>query len=173
MLFTHKGLSGPACLQISSYWKKGDKVKINLLPKVDAQEWLMGLKNKASKDTIKKALINQISRKLAVNFVDAFADSKIKDLPLVEIKNSDLNKFGNLLNNWYVNPTSTEGIKKAEVCIGGVDTNELNPKTMESRKHKGLYFIGEVVDVTGHLGGYNFQWAWSSGFVLGNHILQP
>ncbi len=165
ILFTHKGLSGPAILQISSYIKNpdNDKISINLLPDVDLHHLFTSLKNS------KIYLSNFLKEYLPNRFVDIFMNN-IPNKKLIEYKNIDLTKIANDLHKFIVEIAGSEGYLKAEVTSGGIDTNELSSKTMESKKIPGLYFIGEVVDVTGWLGGYNFQWAWSSGFAAGSTI---
>ncbi|MGB1361172.1 MAG: NAD(P)/FAD-dependent oxidoreductase [Alphaproteobacteria bacterium] len=163
LLFTHRGLSGPSILQISSYIKQGEEITIDLLPSTDVNELLMNDRNNNKK--ISNILSNHLPQKL----VSVILDELNIDSKLSETSNDNINKVANRINNWKVIPTDTEGYRTAEVTIGGVDTNHLSSKTMESKDINGLYFIGEVVDVTGWLGGYNFQWAWSSGFVAGNH----
>ena len=170
MLITHKGLSGPSILQISSYWEKGLPIEINLLPGIDAVEYLIKLKEEKGKLLLKTILSNYFPRRLAERLGNTLIGKNIANLTLGEIKIIDLKAFGHSLNNWMLSPTDTEGMRTAEVCRGGVDTNELSSKTMESNKHPGLYFIGETVDVTGWLGGYNFQWAWSSGWAAGQVV---
>tara|TARA_B100001250_G_scaffold186752_1_gene160533 strand:+ start:12399 stop:13583 length:1185 start_codon:yes stop_codon:yes gene_type:complete len=167
MLITHKGLSGPSILQISSYWGMGNPIKINLLPDLDAVKYLVNMQNLRGKTLMKTILGELFPKRLAKRFANTFSSRELASIPLREIKKNDLKNFGFILNNWVVTPNGTEGLRTAEVCIGGVNTNELSSKTMESNKHPGLYFIGETVDVTGWLGGYNFQWAWSSGWAAG------
>ena len=167
LLFTHKGLSGPAILQISSFLKKFDdeKISINLLPKIKLEEIFIALKS--SKQTpanyLKKYLTNRLVDKLALENPD-FKKS------ITELSKSKLLHISNLIHNFEVSISDSEGYLKAEVTAGGIDTKELSSKTMESVKIPGLFFVGEVIDVTGWLGGYNFQWGWSSGFVAGNAI---
>ncbi len=161
ILFTHRGLSGPAILQISNYWQKDTPVSINLLPTENALELLENNRdNKQNLDNfLSKFLPNRVAETLFTNHN-----------PLNQTSKKNLEQIAEKLNNWQVNFNETEGYHKAEVTIGGVDTNELSSQTMESKRVKGLYFIGEVVDVTGWLGGYNFQWAWSSGFACGQSV---
>ena len=161
ILFTHKGLSGPAVLQISSYWKRGKSVTIDLLPTKNALEILQ-----SSSDS-KKELANFLSEFLPNRFASVFCETIIKSKPLKHYSDSELTDIAEKLNAWQIAFDETEGYQKAEVTRGGVSTDELSSKTMESNRIKGLYFIGEVVDVTGWLGGYNFQWAWSSAFAAG------
>ncbi len=164
ILFTHKGLSGPAVLQVSSYWKRGKSVTIDLLPTKNALEILQN-----SRDS-KKELANYLSEFLPNRFASVFCETVIKSKPLKNYSDSELTDIAEKLNNWQLAFGETEGYQKAEVTRGGVSTDELSSKTMEATRVKGLYFIGEVVDVTGWLGGYNFQWAWSSAFAAGQFV---
>ncbi|MDO8580902.1 MAG: NAD(P)/FAD-dependent oxidoreductase [Candidatus Omnitrophota bacterium] len=164
ILFTHKGLSGPAILQISSYWREGEAITIDILPGIDILAKLKA--NYKSKTTLKNTLADYLPARLAEKLCQYF----FADQPLNEITFNKMGKISDWLHGWRVTPAGTEGYAKAEVTVGGVDTTELSSKTMETNKVAGLYFIGEVVDVTGHLGGYNFQWAWASGFVTGQSV---
>ena len=166
MLFTHRGLSGPAVLQISNYWKPGDGIQINLLPGINGAGFLINEKNTNNKTTIKKSFTSLLPKALLLKLEELWWPLH-KDQFLSEISNNELIIIGNHLNAWTLKPSSTEGYRTAEVTLGGVDTDAINSKTMEIKNHQGLFFIGEVVDVTGHLGGYNFQWAWSSGYSAG------
>ena len=170
MLITHRGLSGPSILQISSYWKSGEPIQIDLLPDLDAAEYLLNMQQQRGKVLLKTILGEFFPNRLATRFGNTLGAKKIANITLSEIKKNDLKIFGSCLNNWVITPSGTEGFRTAEVCTGGVDTNELSSKTMESNKQTGLYFIGETVDVTGWLGGYNFQWAWSSGWAAGQVV---
>ncbi len=170
ILITHRGISGPAILQISSYWQKGDKITINLLPDLDASDWLLAMQNTHLKILLKTALSTYFSKRLATRLADTLTDKNLANTSINQIKKTDLSDLGKQLNHWTLAPSGTEGMRTAEVCVGGVDTRELSSKTMESNKQQGLYFIGETVDVTGWLGGYNFQWAWSSGWVAGQYV---
>ena len=165
MLFTHRGLSGPSILQISSYWKLGDDIKINLSPKLDIAEFLSERKKSNPKQDI-SLIISEILPKRLANIV---CNENNVSGNICELSNKVLNRLSGFINTWVINPTGSEGYRTAEVTLGGIDTDEISSKTMMSKKHPGLFFIGEVVDVTGHLGGYNFQWAWSSGFVAGQY----
>ena len=165
MLFTHRGLSGPSILQISSYWKLGSDIKINLLPKQDVFKLLKNKKILNPKQNI-NVLISEILPKRLANIICKENDANGN---VCELSNKLLKQLSDSINTWSINPTGSEGYRTAEVTLGGVDTDEISSKTMMSLKNPGLFFIGEVVDVTGHLGGYNFQWAWSSGFVAGQH----
>lgn len=164
ILFTHRGLSGPAILQISNYWQPGKGVSVDLLPDDDALAMLV--KNLTNKQT----LVNFLGKFLPNRFAEIFTGSKFTNKPLNQLSRKEIEKIAGELNSWIVSFGDTEGYHKAEVTLGGVETNELSSQTMESKKVAGLYFIGEVVDVTGWLGGYNFQWAWASGFAAGNSI---
>ena len=166
LLFTHRGLSGPSILQISSYWDEGETLKINLLPDMDASGWLTARKTETPRQEVLTVLSENLPRRLASDILEEVGVSgRLADLP-----NKMLSRLGERLNRWQVSPSGTEGYRTAEVTLGGVDVGELSSKTMEARHQPGLFFIGEVVDVTGHLGGYNFQWAWSSGFVAGEAV---
>ena len=165
MLFTHRGLSGPSILQISSYWKLGDNIKINLLPKLDIFKLLGSEKKSNPKQDINNIISKILPKRLSYMICKENAVSG----NISELSNKLLKKLSNSINTWIINPTGSEGYRTAEVTLGGIDTNEISSTTMMSIKNPGLFFIGEVVDVTGHLGGYNFQWAWSSGFVAGQY----
>ena len=165
MLFTHKGLSGPSILQISSYWKLGEDIKINLSPKLDVIKFLGDRKNSNPKHDINTIVSEILPKRLA----HIICNENNASGNICELSNKVLNKLSNSINAWAINPTGSEGYRTAEVTLGGIDTDEISSKTMMSKKHPGLFFIGEVVDVTGHLGGYNFQWAWSSGYVAGRY----
>ena len=164
-LFTHKGLSGPAILQISSYWRPREEVGITFLPQADAN-WLLDLKRDRPKATVCSALREHLPDRLA----DALAERLGIERELGNVSDRDLRATGERLANWRFTPTGTEGFAKAEVTIGGIATSELSSKTMEAKSVSGLYAIGEAVDVTGWLGGYNFQWAWASGVAAGDSI---
>jgi predicted Rossmann fold flavoprotein len=157
LLFTHRGLSGPAILQISSYWQPGQPVQIDLAPAWDAVDALLTEKRENGRAQEKSVLRRVLPERLAAAWVD-------DERPLVQIPDAALRQLGERLHRWEFTPAGTEGFEKAEVAAGGVATDELSSKTMEARKAPGLYFIGECVDVTGWLGGYNFQWAWASGY---------
>ena len=170
MLITHRGLSGPSILQISSYWNSGKTIEINLLPDLYAAEYLLKMQQERGKVLLKNILSKFFPNRLSERFANTLTTKKLANVTLSEIKKCDLKTFGSCLNNWILTPSGTEGMRTAEVCVGGVDTDELSSKTMESNKEPGLYFIGETVDVTGWLGGYNFQWAWSSGWAAGQIV---
>ena len=165
MLFTHRGLSGPSILQISSYWSQGDSININLCPRDNLGEILQDKKNTKPRQNIISILCEFLPKRLAMIICDK---NKFKG-NISELSKQSLDKINNNINSWRVTPKGSEGYRTAEVTRGGVDTDEISSKTMMCRNHPGLFFIGEVVDVTGHLGGYNFQWAWSSGFVAGQY----
>jgi len=161
MLFTHRGLSGPAILQISSYWKEGEAVSLDLAPGLDAADLIYGAGVRRDLATLRGHLRSMLPQRLADRWLDLEPPSGWS--------NHILDNWQQTLHNWRVTPEGTEGYAKAEVTAGGVDTSELSAKTMESRV-RGLFFIGEVVDVTGHLGGFNFQWAWASGAAAGRAV---
>ncbi len=166
MLFTHRGLSGPSILQISSYWKLGEQIQINLSPNKNIFSFLQEKKQTNPKQDINSILSELLPKRLATMICDQLKISgRIADL-----SKKLISLIGDFVNSWNIKPTGTEGYRTAEVTLGGVDTNQLSSKTMMSKNNQGLYFIGEVVDVTGHLGGYNFQWAWSSGYVAGQYV---
>ncbi len=164
LLFTHRGLSGPAILQISSYWKPGDSLSLDLAPEQNATELLLQGKAGNPRAETSTLLTGLFPKRLSQLLAQQHAPGRITDIP-----NRQLQKLGSAINQWQIVPNGTEGYRTAEVTLGGVDTAGLSSKTMESRRVPNLYFIGEVVDVTGHLGGFNFQWAWSSGFVAGQY----
>ena len=166
ILFTHRGLSGPAILQISSYWRPGETATIDLLPDTDLVSVITERQSRNA-NTLVKTLLGEL---LPKRLVTAFLDSELLEKPLQELSKSLIQQIADTFKKWQVKPGGTEGYRTAEVTLGGVDCDELSSKTMESKKHKGLYFIGEVVDVTGWLGGYNFQWAWSSGWCAGQVV---
>jgi predicted Rossmann fold flavoprotein len=164
LLFTHRGLSGPAVLQISSYWKDSAALTLNLLPSLDVAQELL-----AAKHQVKKNLANHLSQWLPVRLIEGWLqvhafkpDARLADMP-----DQQLRRLGAAINQWQIAPNGSEGYRKAEVTLGGVDTRELSQQSMMTNKVPGLYFIGESVDVTGWLGGYNFQWAWASGSAAG------
>ncbi|MGC9421328.1 NAD(P)/FAD-dependent oxidoreductase [Vibrio sp.] len=164
LLFTHRGLSGPAVLQISSYWQPGQAITINLLPDRDIEAWLMSAREHHPNQTLKTTLARVLPKRL----VEVLLERQLfVDKPLKQFTASALLNVGEALEQWTLIPNGTEGYRTAEVTRGGVDTEVLSSKTMECKTVPGLFFVGEVMDVTGWLGGYNFQWAWSSGFVAG------
>lgn len=163
LLFTHRGLSGPSILQISSYWRECEDISLDLLPELDAADWLLQAKH----DRARSRLRTVLAEKLPNRFVDEIEDDWFENRILAECADAKLRELGSRLNAWRVRPSGSEGYRTAEVTLGGVNTDELSSRTMEARKVRGLFFIGEVVDVTGWLGGYNFQWAWASGWSAG------
>ncbi|MDC0442366.1 NAD(P)/FAD-dependent oxidoreductase [Candidatus Pelagibacter sp.] len=165
MLFTHRGLSGPSILQISSYWKQGDNIKVNLSPKLNVYQLL----EEKRKLNPKFDILNIVSEILPKRLAQIICNENNVSGNISELSNKILKQLSENINSWLINPTGSEGYRTAEVTLGGVDTKELSSKTMMSNKHNNLFFIGEVMDVTGHLGGYNFQWAWSSGYVAGQY----
>ncbi|AOY43954.1 MULTISPECIES: BaiN/RdsA family NAD(P)/FAD-dependent oxidoreductase [Psychrobacter] len=173
VLFTHRGLSGPAMLQLSNYWHSGETISINLLPDVDVTDILLTRKKSHPRQLIRTVLAentdNALPKKLLAALQTQLWDD-IKDTELANIKDERLSELGATLNGWQLKPSGTEGYRTAEVTRGGIKTDEVSSKTMQSNLQEGLYFIGEVLDVTGWLGGYNFQWAWASGFVSGEVV---
>lgn len=165
ILFTHRGISGPAILQISSYWQPGETIFVNLLPTKSCQEILTEAMHKTPEKLVKTALSVDFPKRLIEVFLPQYANQVLKRL-----HNRDVEDIASCLQNWCLKPAGTEGYRTAEVTLGGVDVNALSSQTMEVKAHPGLYFIGEVLDVTGWLGGYNFQWAWSSGWVAGQVV---
>ena len=166
ILFTHRGLSGPAILQISSYWQPGDEVSINLLPHLDLAEWLPAQQAERPNSELKTVLGELFTKKMAGLLAEQWFVSK----PLKQYTPAELQTVAQRLADWRFVPAGTEGYRTAEVTLGGVDTREVSSKTMESQKAPGLYFIGEVLDVSGQLGGFNFQWAWASAFAAAQYV---
>ena len=166
ILFTHRGLSGPAILQISSYWQPGDEVSINLLPHLDLAEWLPAQQAERPNSELKTVLGELFTKKMAGLLAEQWFVSK----PLKQYTPAELQAVAERLADWRFVPAGTEGYRTAEVTLGGVDTREVSSKTMESQKAPGLYFIGEVLDVSGQLGGFNFQWAWASAFAAAQYV---
>jgi len=166
ILFTHRGLSGPAMLQASSYWSPGEDIEVNLLPDVEVADLLLTAKRSRPKSSLRALLAEHLPKAL-VKELQKLLWPEQQDLGLTDFTDEQLRGIAENLQSWSIKPAATEGYRTAEVTMGGVDTEELSSKTMECKQHPGLYFIGEVVDVTGHLGGFNFQWAWSSGQAAG------
>lgn len=163
MLFTHRGVSGPSILQISSYWREGDEIRIAMLPGADVADLIRTAKRGNGRQAVQTVLANHLPKRLAQSIAERTGiDGNLADLSDAEIKT-----IAAAVNDWHIKPAGSEGYRTAEVTLGGVDTNGLDQKTMQAKSVPGLFFIGEVVDVTGWLGGYNFQWAWSSGWVAG------
>lgn len=166
ILFTHRGLSGPAILQISSFWRAGQAVTINLLPELDLKQQLANWRETQAQ----KSLKNSLATILPKRFVEIlYASNAIPDCNINQLTHGQIDALADYIHAWQIKPNGTEGYRTAEVTLGGVDTDELSSKTFEAKKAKGLYFIGEVTDVTGWLGGYNFQYAWSCGFAAGQY----
>ena len=163
MLVTHRGLSGPSMLQISSFWQPGDPLIINLLPERTIREDLASLRKQKPQSTVAQYLAQHLPKRFALAFTEIYGWQG----PLQGYRNSDIEQVADTLGQWTVKPAGTEGYRTAEVTLGGVDTRQLSSKTMAALDHPNLYFIGEVMDVTGHLGGHNFQWAWASGVAAG------
>lgn len=166
LLFTHRGLSGPAILQVSSYWRPGQEIVIDMLPGLDAAAFLKERKRTRPKAELRTVLAEKLPQRLA----QALAPDIGTEGTMANLRDRDLEALAARLKTWTVVPTGTEGYAKAEVTVGGIDTDGLSSKTMEAKSVPGLYAIGEAVDVTGWLGGYNFQWAWSSGWVAGESV---
>ena len=166
ILFTHRGLSGPAILQISSYWSAGEVIEINLLPDIDLLEQLISSRKEQPKIKLKTFLHKQLPKRL----VNIFVEEMILDKPFQELSDKELKIIAEIFQNWTLKPNGTEGYRTAEVTLGGVDCDALSSKTFESKDVSGLYFVGEVMDISGWLGGYNFQWSWSSGWCAGQYV---
>ncbi|MDX8394921.1 MAG: NAD(P)/FAD-dependent oxidoreductase [Mariprofundaceae bacterium] len=163
MLFTHRGLSGPAILQVSSYWSPGETINIDLLPNIDIEYFLQQHAQKHPKVLLATALSSLLPKRLVQLLTSSYLDNKA----LQQITDKQRLHISDQLHNWILKPNGTEGYRTAEVTVGGIDTHELSSKTMQTKKVTGLYFIGEIIDITGHLGGFNFQWAWASGYSAG------
>jgi predicted Rossmann fold flavoprotein len=166
LLFTHRGLSGPAILQVSSYWRPGQQIVVDMLPDLDAASFLKERKRTRPKAELRTVLGEKLPQRLA----QALAPDIGPEGTMANLRDRDLEALAARLKTWTIVPTGTEGYAKAEVTVGGIDTDGLSSKTMEAKSVPGLYAIGEAVDVTGWLGGYNFQWAWSSGWVAGDSV---
>ena len=169
MLFTHRGISGPAALQLSSYWHPGQTISVNLLPDEDAAQLLLNYKSSSAKSLLRNLLAQHLSKGLVLA-LQALHWPNYAETPIAEIPDAQLLSVAKQISDWQLKPSGTEGYRTAEVTLCGVDTAELSSKTMESKAQPGLFFVGEVVDVTGHLGGYNFQWAWASGYAAGHYV---
>lgn len=163
MLFTHRGVSGPSILQISSYWREGDEIRIAMLPGVDVADLIRVAKRSNGRQAVQTVLANHLPKRLA----QSIAERTGIDGNLADLSDGQIKTIAAAVNDWRIKPAGSEGYRTAEVTLGGVDTNGLDQKTMQAKSVPGLFFIGEAVDVTGWLGGYNFQWAWSSGWVAG------
>ena len=166
ILFTHRGLSGPAILQASSYWQPGDALKIDMFPDIDLTAYLTEMRREKPKTALKTLLADKLTRRVA----QLWCEQWIEDKPVGQLSDSDIEQVISHCQPWTVKPSGTEGYRTAEVTLGGIDTDALSSKTMVCKDYSGLYFIGEVVDVTGHLGGHNFQWAWASGHAAGQFV---
>jgi predicted Rossmann fold flavoprotein len=169
LLFTHRGISGPAALQLSSYWEPGQVISINLLPDQDALSLLLGYKESNPKSLLRNLIAPLLSKGFTQS-LQAHYWPQYAETPIAEIANSKLENLASHLSNWKLKPSGTEGYRTAEVTLCGVNTDNISSKTMECKSQPGLYFVGEVLDVTGHLGGYNFQWAWASGYAAGCYV---
>ncbi|OOF27102.1 hypothetical protein BZJ19_02370 [Salinivibrio proteolyticus] len=167
LLFTHRGLSGPAVLQTSSFWQPGEAVTIDLLPSESLKDVLVAMRDKHPNQTLKTSLSRLFPKRLVEVLI---ARDSLPDKPLKQLDDKQLDQLHHYFHQWSIAPNGTEGYRTAEVTLGGVDTHAISSKTLEARDIPGLYFIGEVLDVTGWLGGYNFQWAWSSGWVAGQYV---
>jgi predicted Rossmann fold flavoprotein len=168
ILFTHRGLSGPAALQASNYWQPGESIALNLLPGQDAGQLLQDAKARQPKSLLRTVLASAMPRALVLELERLLWPLHV-ERSIGQIPNAVLQALAGTLQSWLLKPSGTEGYRTAEVTLGGVDSREVSSKTMESERQPGLYFIGEVLDVTGHLGGYNFQWAWASGHAAGEY----
>lgn len=166
MLITHRGLSGPAILQLSSYWRPGDALSVDLLPGLDLPAWLLDRQRAAPASALSTVLADRLPKRLAARLCDIELGSR----PMRQYRETELRSIAGRLHHWRLCPAGSEGYRTAEVTLGGVNTDELSSTTMASKKVPNLYFIGEVVDVTGHLGGFNFQWAWASGYAAGQAV---
>lgn len=173
MLFTHRGLSGPAVLQISSYWQVGDNLTINLLPDIDLAQALRKTQHERPKLSLKSFIAQWLTQKMSEQLVEYFFTNLFErgvSQTLAELNAEQMDMIAAQFNAWQLGPSGTEGYRTAEVTLGGIDTDEISSKTMMAKKQQGLYFIGEVLDVTGHLGGFNFQWAWASGWAAAQYV---
>ena len=170
VLITHRGLSGPVILQISSYWQKGQVVSLNLLPEMDVASYLSEAQQTQGKVQLKTLLSEHLPKQLAQRLIQTLGQASWLECPLGAINTKALSAFGEQLNQWQLTPSGTEGMRTAEVCLGGVDTDAIDSKTLQAKTQPGLYFIGEALDVSGQLGGFNFQWAWASGWAAGQSV---
>ena len=166
LLFTHRGLSGPVILQISNYWQAGENIYLNLLPNENSFEALHAAKNQQSKSLMRTVLSHKLAKSLVLELQQLWWPA-LADTALAEWPDKELERIAEILQHWPLKPAGTEGYRTAEVTLGGVNTDGISSKTLEAKNQAGLYFIGEVLDVSGHLGGFNFQWAWSSGYAAG------
>lgn len=166
ILFTHRGLSGPAILQASSYWQPGETLKIDMFPGIELAGYLAEMRVEKPKTALKTILAEKLTRRVA----QLWCDQWLEDKSVGQLSDADIEHVVSQCQPWTLKPSGTEGYRTAEVTLGGIDTDALSSKTMECKNHPGVYFIGEVVDVTGHLGGHNFQWAWASGHAAGQYV---
>lgn len=166
VLFTHRGLSGPAVLQISSYWREGQSIRLDLLPFTDCFQHLVKQKFEQPRAVLRTIISQLLPRNLVLELEKCWWLEK-KEVPIAELSETLIQTLADSIHSWELKPSGTEGYRTAEVTLGGVETGEVSSKTMESKRQPGLYFVGEILDVTGHLGGFNFQWAWASGFAAG------
>lgn len=166
LLFTHRGISGPAILQISNYWLPGDTLQVDLLPSENAADWLRQARQQQPTSLLRTLLAQKLARSLVLE-LQALYWPELAETAIAEMSDQHLDRIAEHLNDWRLKPSASEGYRTAEVTLGGVDTAAVSSKTMEARNQPGLYFIGEVLDVSGHLGGFNFQWAWASGYSAG------
>lgn len=166
MLLTHRGLSGPSILQISSYWHAGDEIEIDLLPQLALDAWLKEQRQQRPKAELRTLMAQHMTKRLAQTLCELWGFEG----EIGQYSNARLHEVVQQFKHWLLKPSGTEGYRTAEVTLGGIDTNEISQKTFEAQKAPGLYFIGECLDVTGHLGGHNFQWAWASGFCAGQFV---
>ncbi|RLA07857.1 MAG: aminoacetone oxidase family FAD-binding enzyme [Gammaproteobacteria bacterium] len=169
MLFTHRGLSGPAMLQLSSYWSEGQPIFIDLLTGTDLSAWLLEMKRDQPRSLLRTLLFRRLPKSLVLELQARFWPDWA-DRPFADYPDAEIDSIAGNLGCWQLKPAGTEGYRTAEVTLGGVNTDALSSKTMESKTQPGLFFVGEVVDVTGHLGGFNFQWAWASGAAAGEYV---
>jgi len=170
ILFTHRGISGPAALQVSSYWQLGDSININLFPDFDLFSLLKEQQKEHPQAELKTVLGYKLPKRFVAKICELVIDNEFERKILSSFKDEQFEQLIQQLENWQITPSGTEGMRTAEVALGGIDTNELSSKTFEAKNQNGLYFIGEAIDVTGHLGGFNFQWAWASGWCAGQVI---
>jgi predicted Rossmann fold flavoprotein len=172
ILFTHRGISGPAALQLSNYWQPSESISVNLYPSEDLEATLLNAKKSTPTSLLRTVLAKHLSKNLCTELQALFWPD-VKDAPIAEISDARLREIAHTLQHWQLKPSGTEGYRTAEVTLGGLDTDQISSKTMECKSVPGLFFIGEVLDVTGHLGGFNFQWAWASAFAASEAIQAP
>jgi len=171
LLFTHRGLSGPAILQISSYWNQGDKLSINLLPDINLNEYLTKKRSSQPKAVLESLMADLTTKNMAHVLLELwFEDQEIANKYISQFSNQEIINVAQQFHNWTIKPNNTEGYRTAEVTLGGINCDEISSKTMQANKQEGLFFIGEAIDVTGHLGGHNFQWAWASAVAASQYV---